>query len=189
MCVCIYIHMYMHIYTRTCVLSHFSCVWLCATPWTAACQAPLSIGFSRQAYWSGLLCHPPWDIPNPGIKPVSHRSPMLGRGVSLPIVPPGKPYVYIYSLCLVPAQNLTFITYLIESRSVMSSSLWPHGVYIPWNSPGKNTGVGCHVLLQGIFLTQELNPHSIACSAGDVDSLLLSHQASLFHENVVQSTL
>ena len=46
------------------------------------------------------------------------------------------------------------------SHSVMSNSLWPHGLYptrlfSPWNSPGKNTGVGCHTLSQGIFLTQE----------------------------------
>ena len=37
------------------LLSRFSCVWLCATPWTAAHQAPPSMGFSRQEYWSGLL--------------------------------------------------------------------------------------------------------------------------------------
>jgi len=40
-------------------------------PWTAACQAPLSMGFSRQEYWSGLLCPPPEDLPNPGIEPAS----------------------------------------------------------------------------------------------------------------------
>ena len=36
-----------------------------------------------------------------------------------------------------------------ESHSVMSDSLQPHGLYSPWNSPGQNTGVGCHSLLQG----------------------------------------
>ena len=41
-----------------------------ATPWTVACQAPLSMGFARQEYWSGLPC-PPGDLPNPGIKPGS----------------------------------------------------------------------------------------------------------------------
>ena len=40
----------------------------------------------------------------------------------------------------------------------MSNSLWPHGLYSPWNSPGQNTGVGCLFLLQGIFPTQGLNP-------------------------------
>ena len=48
------------------------------------------------------------------------------------------------------------------SRSVISDSLWLHGLqparlFCPWNSPGKNTGVGCHSLLQGIFLTQGSN--------------------------------
>ena len=45
-----------------------------ATPWTVAHQAPLSMGFSRQEYWSGLPCPFPWDLPNPGIEP---RSPAL----------------------------------------------------------------------------------------------------------------
>ena len=43
-----------------------------ATPWTVAHQAPLSIGFSRQEYWSGLPFPSPGDLPNPGIKPRSH---------------------------------------------------------------------------------------------------------------------
>ena len=48
-----------HIYSvHVCVQSCFSCVWLCATLWTAARQAPLSMGFSRQGYWSGLPCPP-----------------------------------------------------------------------------------------------------------------------------------
>ena len=45
-----------------------------------------------------------------------------------------------------------------ESRSVMSNSLWSHGLYSPWNSPGQNTGVCSLSLLQGIFPTQGLNP-------------------------------
>ena len=45
-----------------CVLSHFSHVRLCVTLWTVACQAPLSMGFSRQEHWSGLLCPPPRDL-------------------------------------------------------------------------------------------------------------------------------
>ena len=51
-----------------CMLSHLSCVQLFVTLWTVACQAPLSMGFSRQEHWSGLLCPPPGDLPNPGIK-------------------------------------------------------------------------------------------------------------------------
>ena len=45
-----------------------------------------------------------------------------------------------------------------ESHSVVSDSLWPHGLYSPWNSPDQNTGVGSCSLLQGIFPTQGLNP-------------------------------
>ena len=45
-----------------------------------------------------------------------------------------------------------------ESCSVMSDSLWPHGLYSPWNSPGQNIGVGSLSLLQGIFPTQVSNP-------------------------------
>ena len=48
-----------------------SCIQLFATPWTVACQAPLSVGFSRQKYWSGLPFPPAGDFPNPGIIPVS----------------------------------------------------------------------------------------------------------------------
>ena len=63
-----------------------SCVRLFATPWTVACQAPLSMGFSRQGYWSGLLFPSPGDLPNPGIV---IRSPAL-RADALPSEPPGK---------------------------------------------------------------------------------------------------
>ena len=51
------------------------------TPWTAALQAPLSMGFPRQEYWSGLLLPPPRDLPNLGIKPKSHVSATLAGRV------------------------------------------------------------------------------------------------------------
>ena len=51
---------------RACMLSHFSLFWLFATPWTAACQAPLSMGFSRQQDWNGLPFLIPGDLPDPG---------------------------------------------------------------------------------------------------------------------------
>ena len=54
-----------------------SCVWLFSTLWTVARQAPLSMGFSRQEYWSGLPCPTPGNLPNPGIKPTSLISPAL----------------------------------------------------------------------------------------------------------------
>ena len=71
---------------RACMLSRFSSVQICVTPWTVARQAPLSVGFSRQEYWSGLPCTPPGDLPNPRIKP---ESPAL-QVDSLPSEPPGE---------------------------------------------------------------------------------------------------
>ena len=59
------------------VLRHFSRVQLCVILWTVAHRASLSLGFSRQEYWSGLSCPPPGDLPNPGIEPVSLMSPAL----------------------------------------------------------------------------------------------------------------
>ena len=55
-------------------LSRFSHVQLSGTPWTVACKAPLSMGFSRQEYWSGLLCPPPGDLPNLGFETTSLMS-------------------------------------------------------------------------------------------------------------------
>ena len=60
------------------------------TPWTVARQAPPSMGFSRQEYWSGLPFPPPGDLPNPGIEPTSPVSPALPAD-SLPAEPLGKP--------------------------------------------------------------------------------------------------
>ena len=57
-----------------CVLSCFSRVQLFATLQTVARQTPLSMGFSKQEYWSGLPFSPPGDLPDPGIKPQSLRS-------------------------------------------------------------------------------------------------------------------
>ena len=56
---------------KVCFLSPFSRIQLFLTLWTIACQAPLSIGFPRHEYWSGLSCPPPGDLPGPGIEPVS----------------------------------------------------------------------------------------------------------------------
>ena len=54
-----------------------SFVWLFVTLWTIACQAPLSMGFPKQEYWSGLPFPSPGDIPNPGIEPTFSESPVL----------------------------------------------------------------------------------------------------------------
>ena len=62
------------------MLSHFHCVQLCETLWTIDHQAPLSMGFSRKQYWSGLQRPPPGDLPDPGIEPASLTySALAGR--------------------------------------------------------------------------------------------------------------
>ena len=65
---------------HVCVLSHFCHVRLFATRWTVARKAPMSMGFSRQEYWSGLPCPPPGDLPDPGIELTSAASPALTAG-------------------------------------------------------------------------------------------------------------
>ena len=65
----------------TCVLSCVSRVQLFAALWTVAHQAPPSMRFSRQEYWSGLPCLPPGNLPNPGIKPVTLTSNLHCRRV------------------------------------------------------------------------------------------------------------
>ena len=132
-------------------------VRLFATPWTVAYQAPPSMGFSRPEYWSGLPFPSPGDRPDPGIEP---RSPTLEAG-ALPSEPPGNPCVK-----------------WTVSPSVVSDSAIP---WTAWNSPGKNTGVGCHFLLQGIVPTQELNMGLLHCR-----QILyhLRHQGSLLVRNI-----
>ena len=92
-----------------------SCVRLFATPWTVAYQVPLSMGFSRQEYWSGLPYPSPEDLPNPGIEP---GSPSL-QADALPPGPPGKSKVQCLS-------GHSFSAFLDGSsfKSVTKSSPW-----------------------------------------------------------------
>ena len=71
----------------TCVPAEsLGAVSLCATPWTAVLQAPLSVGFSRNEYWNGLPFPSPGDLPDPGIEPVSFALQVN----SIPTDLPGK---------------------------------------------------------------------------------------------------
>ena len=71
-----------------CMLSHFSHVHLCMISWTVAHQAPLSMGFSRQEYQSGLPCSPPGDLAYPGLNP-RPLGLLHWQECSFPLVPPG----------------------------------------------------------------------------------------------------
>ena len=93
-CVCVCIYIYIYIYIVKVKLKFLSHVRLFATPWTVAYQAPPSLGFSRQEYWSGVPFPSPGDLPNPGIEP---GSPAL-QADALPSEPPGNLYVLAESL-------------------------------------------------------------------------------------------
>ena len=149
------------------------------TPWTAACQAPLSMGFSGQEHWSGLPFPPPGDLPDPGIEPESPAD-------SLSSEPPGKPLsgwwlsLSLASDWLKPIWTNMMYLFFIHTTNIYSASI-PEGHAVlscpvvltlcnpmdfqpsrplcPWDSPGKNTG--CHFLLQGIFPNQGSNLHLV----------------------------
>ena len=126
---------------------HFSSVArrvrLFVTPWPIQ-----SMESSRPDYQSGQPIPSPADLPDPGIEP---GSPAL-QVDSLPTELSGKPIN-------------TKKHYENKHCSIVSDSWPPHGLYSPWNSPGKNTGVGCHFLLQGIFPTQGSN--LVSCIIGE----------------------
>ena len=102
------------VYPCASMYSRFSRVQLFATLWTVACQALLSMGFSRhegkmacKEYWSGLPCPPPGDLPDPGTKPVSPATPAL-QADSLPLSQWENPTVYPQTTSKA-ATNITFV--------------------------------------------------------------------------------
>ena len=94
------------------------------TLWTAALQVPLSMWFSRQEYWSGLLCPPPGDLPNVGIEPVSPVSP-ASQGDSLPLSHQGSPLRFWRYLKIFPS----FVNHSTSCHSHFQSSNTLQGVY------------------------------------------------------------
>ena len=113
-------------------------------PRTVAHKAPLSMGFSWQEYWSGVPFSPPGYLPNPGIKTVSLTSSSLaGRFFTARAT--GKPTTEWGCCCLAS----------VASDSVRPQRRQPTMLLRPWDSPGKNSGVGCHFLLQCMKVKSE----------------------------------
>ena len=130
-------------------MKSLSRVRLFATPWTVAYQAPLSMGFSRQEYWSGFLLQgifltqgSNWGLLH--CRQILDQLSYQGSPTSLP--------EQLGSLCVLVAQSCLTVQL--------------HGLYRllhPWDSPGEHTGVGCHDFLQGTFPTQGSNPGLLHC--------------------------
>ena len=125
----------------------FSRVRLFATPWSAAHQAPLSMGFSRQEYWSGSPFPTPGDLPDPGIKPFSLTAPALAGRFFTTSATWG--FVVVQSLSLV----WLFMTPWTAAHQAPLSKGFPRQEY--WS--------GLPFPSQGIFLTQESNPGLLHC--------------------------
>ena len=128
-----------------------------ANLWTIACQAPLSTGFSRQEYWSGLPCLPPGDLPNPGIEP---RYPAL-QVDSLLSEPPGKPKdTGVSSLSLLWGDFLTQESNwgLLHCRWILYQLNYPR-------SPRPTIGLSIMKVksesVSGLVMSNSLQPHRL----------------------------
>ena len=75
------------------------------TPWTVACQAPLSMGLFRQEYWSGLPFPPPGGLPDTEVEPASSVPPAL-KGGFFTTEPSGKPIIQYLSLTYLTEHNI-----------------------------------------------------------------------------------
>ena len=139
---CPYIHIlsiYVYLYTYICCCSvAVLCPTLFMTPWTVACQDPLSMGIFRQEYWSELPFPPPGDLPDPGIEPAS---PALAGGL-FTTEPPRKPYIYIYThihththtyVYYIYNINVVFLEYESQKNYLKWKKLrpnrWTHSIY------------------------------------------------------------
>ena len=152
-----------------CVLSR---VRLSVTPWTAARRAPLSTGFSRQAYWSGLPCPPPGDLPDPGTQPASPVSPALA-GRLFATEPSEKPLENLATLQLPSSWSSRSAPpgcplRLSQSRSKgWAASTEPQGSshHQPPSSRGMCTGLGIREVPSGWLLTMSrtssMHSHSL----------------------------
>ena len=118
-------------------MKSLSRVRLFATPWTVTYQAPLSMGFSRQEYWSGLPFPSPGDLPDPGVEP---GSPAL-QANALNSEPPGKPYVGVF-ICKKNSgeKNLGFNRSYSDGKASAYNVGDPGSILGSGRSPGEENG-------------------------------------------------
>ena len=112
-----------------------SCVWLFVTPWTVVRQASLSLGFSRQEYWSGLPFPSPRDFPDPGIEA---GSPAL-HADSVPSEPRNQLYLHLKTSKQTRNLNLSNVHVQIRLEVVVGRKrrLWNK---LKWERPRRGTG-------------------------------------------------
>ena len=115
--------------------------WVRKVPWKKAWQPTLVFLLRKSHGHRSLAGYSPWGWKGSNMTESTEH-----------IRTTRKKYIYRYT------------NKVNESCSVVSDSLWLHGLYSPWNSPGQNTDVGNLSLLQGIFLNQE--PNGVSCLAG-----------------------
>ena len=117
-------------HTHRCIQVHavksLSCIWLFAIPWIVDCQAPLSLGFSRQEYWSELTFPSPGDFPDQGIKFISPAMAVIGKWnlYHWAIREDLSKYTPAY-ICVFAYNSLLFPFYLLL-WPVMSPTITPH---------------------------------------------------------------
>ena len=136
---------------HACMLSHFSHFQFCVTLWTTAHQAPLSQGFPRQEYWSVLPFPFPGDLPDPGIKPGSHASPLLAGGFFIisttweaqvfSYLPPNKEKQRQADVLSMPLRGKVGISRYLSSLATLAKSVSPNKIcsliYSLWFCPDQ----------------------------------------------------
>ena len=138
-------------YARETTYMHAQSLLSCLTlwpPWTVAHQAPLSMGFSRQEYWSGMPCPLPGDLPNPGIEPTPPASPTL-QADSLPLSHQRNHII---------ESNLFFKSWKLHEHICHGEDTHPRGSWltsrVSW-SRIHTSGLACHLA----FERSQSEPH------------------------------
>ena len=127
------------------------------TPWTVLHQGFLSMKFSRQEYWSGLPFPSPGVLPDPGNKPVS----LSLQADSL--LSATREALYFWNINIVFKMKGKKGLVAQSCLTLQSHGLEPARLICSWNSPVRNMGMGCHFLLQRIFLNQGSNLGLLHC--------------------------